>query len=154
MMSASNGRSRCAISVSGARSTVSVSQDTGLGDAVEQFHREHEREYSYRRDDAPVELYRLQLTATGPAADLQLPEDDEDAQAAMPEPIATRPVWFDGRDESVDTPVYDRDDLRPGMGFDGPAVIEQLDATTLVPPGVGAVVDRTATIRMTITEED
>ncbi len=58
---------------------VSVSQDTGLTDAVEQFHREHEREYSYRRDDAPVELYRLQLTATGPAADLQLPEDDEDA---------------------------------------------------------------------------
>ncbi len=42
----------------------------------------------------------------------------------------------------------------PGMAFQGPAIVEQLDATTLVPPGVGAVVDRTATIRMTISEED
>ncbi len=133
---------------------VSVSHDTGLSDAVEQFHREHEREYSYRRDDAPVELYRLQLTATGPAADLQLPEDEEDAEAALPAPIETRPVWFDGREEPADTPVYARDDLTPGMAFQGPAIVEQLDATTLVPPGVDAAVDRTATIRMTIPKED
>ncbi len=43
---------------------------------------------------------------------------------------------------------------RRGWRFRGPAIVEQLDATTLVPPGVGAVVDRTATIRMTISEED
>ena len=52
-------------------------------------------------------------------------------------------MWFDGREEPQDTPVYARDELTPGMAFDGPAIVEQLDATTLVPPGVGAVVDRT-----------
>jgi N-methylhydantoinase A len=133
---------------------VAVTDGSGLDEAVAQFHREHEREYSYRRDDAPVELYRLQLMATGPAAELQLPESDGDEHAAMPEPAETRPVWFDDHDEPQDTPVYARDDLRAGMAFSGPAIIEQLDTTTLVPPGVSAAVDATGTIRMTISQED
>ena len=99
---------------------VAVTKGSSLDEAVAQFHREHEREYSYRRDDAPVELYRLQLTATGPAAELQLPESDLDGEAAMPEPIETRPVWFDGHDEPQDTPVYARDDLRAGMAIQRP----------------------------------
>jgi N-methylhydantoinase A len=133
---------------------VALTKESGLDEAVAQFHREHEREYSYRRDDAPVELYRLQLTATGPAAELQLPESEPDEDAAMPGPIETRPVWFDAGDGPQDTPVYARDDLRAGMSFSGPAIIEQLDTTTLIPPGVGAVVDGTGTIRMTISQED
>jgi len=133
---------------------VVVTKDSGLDAAIEQFHDAHEREYSYRRDDTPVELYRLQLMATGPAADLRLPEDEPEEDAAMPEPAETRPVWFDGQDEPQDTPVYARDDLRAGMTFSGPAVLEQLDTTTLVPPGVEAEVDRTGTIRMTIAQED
>jgi N-methylhydantoinase A len=72
----------------------------------------------------------------------------------MPPPIETRPVWFDDRDAPQDTPVYARDDLTPGMAFTGPAVVEQLDATTLVPPGVDATVDRTGTIKLTISQED
>jgi N-methylhydantoinase A len=131
---------------------VSVTEGSGLKDAVAQFHREHEREYSYRRDDAPVELYRLQLTATGPAAELQLPESDADDHAAMPDPTETRPVWFDDADEPQDTPVYARDDLRAGTTFTGPAIIEQLDTTTLIPPGVHASVDTTGTIRITISQ--
>jgi len=92
--------------------------------------------------------------ATGPTADLRLPEDEPEEDAAMPEPAETRPVWFDGQDEPQNTPVYARDDLRAGMAFSGPAVIEQLDTTTLIPPGVNAEVDRTGTVRMTIAQED
>ncbi len=72
----------------------------------------------------------------------------------MPDPIETRPVWFDGHDEPQDTPVYTRDDLCAGMAFAGPAIIDQLDTTTLIPPGVSAAVDGTGTIRMTISQED
>jgi len=133
---------------------VAVTRDAALEDTIEQFHRAHEREYSYRRDDTAVELYRLQLMATGPAADLRLPEEDPDEQAVLPEPAETRQVWFDGQDESQDTPVYARDDLRPGMAVSGPAIVDQLDTTTLIPPGVSAEVDRTGTIRMTISQED
>ena len=39
------------------------------------------------------------------------------------------------------TPIYAREQLRPGNRFAGPAVIEQMDATTLVPPGMTARVD-------------
>jgi N-methylhydantoinase A len=74
--------------------------------------------------------------------------------AAMPDPIETRPVWFDGHDEPQDTPVHARDDLCAGMAFAGPAIIEQLDTTTLIPPGVSAAVDGTGTIHMTISQED
>ena len=72
----------------------------------------------------------------------------------MPEPAETRPVWFDSEDEPRDTPVYERDALPPGVRFSGPAVIDQLDTTTLVPPGVDAEVDASRTIRMTITEQE
>ena len=40
-----------------------------------------------------------------------------------------------------DTPVYQRDDLLPGMTFDGPAIIEQKDTTTVVEPDMHVVVD-------------
>jgi N-methylhydantoinase A len=48
-------------------------------------------------------------------------------------PTGHRPVTFDG--ESVETPVYWRDHLPEEVTLDGPAILEQLDCTTLVPPG-------------------
>ncbi|HZX69135.1 MAG TPA: hypothetical protein VFE70_09640, partial [Candidatus Elarobacter sp.] len=47
---------------------------------------------------------------------------------------------FDG-ETFVDTPVYGRARLRPGDGFDGPAVVEQYDATTYLAPQWSARVD-------------
>jgi N-methylhydantoinase A len=43
-------------------------------------------------------------------------------------------VWFDG-EAAIDTPVFDRAGLAPGHRFTGPAVVDQLDSTTLVHPG-------------------
>ena len=51
-----------------------------------------------------------------------------------------RPVWFDG-EAPLDTPVYDRAKLLPGQTLAGPAVIEQLDATTVLGPGDHCQVD-------------
>jgi len=48
-------------------------------------------------------------------------------------PTGHRPVTFDG--ESLETPVYWRDHLPEEVTLDGPAILEQLDCTTLVPPG-------------------
>jgi len=58
-------------------------------------------------------------------------------------------AWFDGRDP-LETPVYRRNDLPPGARFAGPAIIEQLDATTVVPPGATAEVDRFLNIVMRV----
>jgi N-methylhydantoinase A/oxoprolinase/acetone carboxylase beta subunit len=46
-------------------------------------------------------------------------------------------------------PLYERDDLRPDDGIAGPAIIAQLDATTIVPPGWRAVVDADLNLLMT-----
>ena len=42
----------------------------------------------------------------------------------------------------VDCPLYDRDKLLFEDGFQGPAIIEQMDTTTVVPPGASVKVDR------------
>ncbi|MGH7317366.1 MAG: hydantoinase/oxoprolinase family protein, partial [Candidatus Rokuibacteriota bacterium] len=54
--------------------------------------------------------------------------------------IGHRPVYFRGAG-FVSTPCYARDGLAPGLVFDGPALIEQDDATPLVAPGFRARVD-------------
>jgi N-methylhydantoinase A len=44
-----------------------------------------------------------------------------------------RPVWFDGA--FIDTPVYARERLPLDLALEGPAILEQMDATTVLPPG-------------------
>jgi N-methylhydantoinase A len=51
----------------------------------------------------------------------------------------TRPVWFDGG--WVDTPVYLREHLPRAARFIGPAIVEQLDCTTVIEPGNAVAVD-------------
>jgi N-methylhydantoinase A len=109
-----------------------------IADLVAAIHAQHEREYNFRRDDAPVDIYRLNLRAIGTVPKAELAEHA--AGGPMPVPKARRTVWFAG--ESHDTPVYWRDDLPAGAAFTGPAIVEQLDSTTVVPPGAKAEVDR------------
>nr|WP_276515506.1 hypothetical protein [Ancylobacter defluvii] len=109
-----------------------------IADLVESFHSEHKREYNFRRDDAPVSFFRLNLKAIGvvPKAEFAV----HAPTGVIPEPASHRRVWFDG--EGLDTPVYARDTLPCGFAFEGPAIVEQLDSTTVVPPGARAEVDK------------
>jgi N-methylhydantoinase A len=52
-----------------------------------------------------------------------------------------RPVYFDQRGGFVDTPCYTRSRLAPGMTFEGPAIVDQDDATTVIFPDFHAKVD-------------
>ena len=110
-----------------------------VADLVEAFGRSHEREYNFRRDEAPVGIFRLNLKAIGvvPKAELAVHEPT----GHTPAPASRRPVWFDG-EAAVDTPVYERSDLPAGFTLPGPAVVEQVDSTTLIPPGTTAEVDK------------
>src|SRR6185312_14733241 len=98
---------------------------------IETFHARHEAEHDYRRDGAPVELYRANVTAIGPTPAIDFKEHP--VVDAEPTPRSMRTVYFDS--DGVETPIYWRDDLGPSQEIIGPAVIEQLDSTTLVPPG-------------------
>ncbi len=119
-----------------------------IAELTEAFHRHHEREYNFRRDDAPVGFFRLNLKAVGvvPKAALATHEPT----GATPEPTSRRPVWFDGA--AHDTPVYDPTTLPAVLRRAAPAVVEQVDSTVLVPPGTSAEVDRYLNILIRVKE--
>ena len=60
--------------------------------------------------------------------------------AGKPVPVGVQSVFFDP-DAAVESAVFQRSALLPGHVIEGPAIIEQLDATTLVYPGDRATVD-------------
>ncbi|CEJ12576.1 Acetophenone carboxylase gamma subunit [bacterium YEK0313] len=109
-----------------------------IADLVQSFHAQHEREYNFRRDDAPVGLYRINLKAVGVVPKAAL--GTHEPIGREPEPFARRAVWFGG--QAVDTPIYERSALPAGWKLQGPAVVEQVDSTVLVPPGTTMEVDR------------
>lgn len=119
-----------------------------LDDAVAAFHAEHAREHNYRRDAAPVEVYRLGVRAVGQVPKPGLARAARGAGRA--EPVGERPVWFDGFDRALATPIFARAALAAGASFEGPAVVEQLDSTVVVPPGAHARVDEWGNLRIRV----
>lgn len=121
-----------------------------LEDLVSKFEDEHEREHAYRREGSPIEVYRLNLRATGTTRKAEIARHE--LGGAMPDPVSRRQVSF-GSDGIVDTAIYKRPDLPAGAEFMGPAIIEQLDSTVVVPPGASARVDEYLNIIMTVNPE-
>jgi N-methylhydantoinase A len=109
-----------------------------LEDLTAWFHDEHERQHAYKREDTPVEIYQLKVAAIGTTPKPELPH--EETEEYEPEPKEHREAVF-GDEGAVRTAVYERDRLRPGARIEGPAIIEQLDSTVMVPPGDEAEVD-------------
>jgi N-methylhydantoinase A len=111
-----------------------------LAALVATFHAEHRRLYTYDLPRATVELVNLRVTAIG-----ALPRRAEPAAPARGAGLrdartGERRVYFRGPGWLA-TPSYARARLAPGMRLDGPAVVEQDDATPLVAPGFSARVD-------------
>ena len=95
------------------------------------FHAEHERLYSFRLDDVPVEMVTLRVDAVGLLPALELGEIPARGPAANAIVGKNRISLASG---PVDAPVYDRTKLGAGATFEGPAIVKQLDATTLLLP--------------------
>ncbi|RJE84932.1 hydantoinase/oxoprolinase family protein [Paracoccus onubensis] len=119
-------------------------QITDIDQLVEEFHAHHEREYNYARADAEVSLFRVAVKAVGlvPKAELR----KHPVEQHLPEPADKRQVWFEN--EGHETAIYQRDDLKAGAMIAGPAIVEQFDATTVIPPGMSAEVDEYFNIRI------
>lgn len=108
---------------------------------VDRFHEKHARRYGYSVAEEPVELVNARLTATAPAGALApVPQCHAEVSKhgrAESRPVDdTRDVWIDG--SLVDTPVYQRESLPAHAMIGGPALIEQYDTSTYVPPGWSA----------------
>jgi N-methylhydantoinase A len=107
----------------------------------EGFEAEHRRMYGYIAEEEPVQLVTFRLQATGIVKKSDIashPPAESDLEAAV---IGSRAVYLPEIGGFTDCPLYRRDALGPGHAFDGPAVVEQMDSTTLVLPGQRARVD-------------
>jgi N-methylhydantoinase A len=101
------------------------------------FHNEHERRFGYSDPGGVVEIVTARLRLTAPA---EIPEPRwERVVTAVAEPEGSTEVWFD--DGAVEAALYRRERLRPGDWLTGPALVVQMDATTVVPPGWRGEVD-------------
>jgi N-methylhydantoinase A len=125
----------------GQSTELTVVAPLSLEAAVEGFHQRHERRYGFAARRDPVEIVTVRVVAVGTKPKPHLvPAEMPPARAPQPEALRERRDVYDGS-AFVDTPVYDRRVLRPGDAFDGPAVIEQYDATSYVAPNWHAHVD-------------
>ncbi len=113
------------------------------------FHEIHERAYGHTDPDVPVEFVNLRVEAFGRTPKAAVPPAPERATAA-PEPAGHRMVCLDATAGFAETPVYRRDDLRPGHALDGPAIVTQRDTTTVVLPGQVVTVASSSVLRVSM----
>ena len=113
---------------------------------MEAFHARHRGFYGYDMPAQPVEIVNLRLTvgAARPAPPLEQLAAGGNVVQALAE---TRSVWF-AQIGFVHTPVYKRALLPRGTEFDGPLIVEQMDATTVVPPKTRFRVDATGAMHL------
>jgi N-methylhydantoinase A len=106
--------------------------DNAINDLIEDFGREHQRLYGYGAD-AGTELVTLRLTARSTVNRPEMNYSVNDAEQALQKIKGRRPVHFSGRG-FVNCPVYNRAALVAGERIQGPAIIEQMDSTSVIFP--------------------
>jgi N-methylhydantoinase A len=103
------------------------------------FHSAHRSRYGYADSARPTEIVSVRVRAIGVTDKPRLARSRASTRR-KPKPISVEKVFVDER--AVPAPIYDREELRPGMRFGGPAVVIEYGSTTLLPGGRTAQVDQ------------
>ncbi len=117
-------------------------------DLLRRFTGEHQRRYGYIHEQRDIEIVTLRLRARLAAPSLPHSEGEQQPGAVTG---ARAPVYFGGR--ASDTRICDRAQLRPGRSYAGPAIVTEYSATTVVPPGMHFVVDKSRALIITVPGE-
>ena len=108
-----------------------------LAEMERRFEDVYRLEYGNTLGPIPKVLVSLKTTVHGLRAHAESVAK-EGVQPSVAEPATHRDVYFGGWRS---TPVFQREKLVPGATFQGPAIIEQADTTTVIEPGLSARVD-------------
>ena len=119
-----------------------VTRET-LDALIAAFHRKHAQTYGHANPGDPVQMVNLRVAAIGRLPSLMLRQQ---SRAGSPPP-RSRPVWFPATGV-VTAMVKRREYLQPGDPVRGPAIIDALDSTCVVPPGWAGSVDSQGYIRL------
>ena len=103
------------------------------------FDETHKQMFGHTAPDEPVEIVSYRLRGVGRVPPVELPKHRREGHPLNHALRETRKARFNG--VTLDCPVYQRERLDVGVTFTGPAIVDQLDATTVIPPGQTARVD-------------
>ena len=120
-----------------------------IADLRQRFGEAHRQRYGFAADDDPVELVTLRVEATG-LVDKPDPAIRACAAEGPAELVSSREVWLPEAGGAVRCPVFARGNLPAGHRLGGPAILEQMDTTTLLPPGSDARVDRSGNLIVSV----
>ena len=112
-----------------------------LDRALASFHAEHKRSYGYCKEEAEVQFVSYRVSTVGIIDKPNLLPVPLQPEAAPPQAIEVRQVLFQGQEDYVETPVYQRESFVPGQSIPGPCICEQMDTTLVVPGGWTIYVD-------------
>ena len=126
---------------------LTIDQETlrskGIDGILERFNDEHLRLFTFNMD-TPHEIVNLRAVALGEAPQLpaaELEKGNGDPSAAK---IRDHTLWMDGKEQAG--AIYDRSKLKQGDTIPGPAIITEMDSTTLVETGCVATIDAVGNI--------
>ena len=119
------------------------------------FHQTYQELYSRRNLSLPIEVQNWRLLISGPQPSLELRQQEAETTGSSADLKGTRKAYFAnarGPNEGgfLDCPIYDRYALPVGVTLDGPAIVEEEEATTLIRPGDTASVDPWLNLRITV----
>ncbi len=121
---------------------VTFNSETVDHDSVEAlkagFHALHMQIYGFNNPEGEVEIVNLRLVGLGRLDKMGKVKSETLSQAA-PLAAKTQPALFKGRVYTAR--IYQRRDLQPGQAFTGPAIVEELTATSVIPPQWRVTVD-------------
>jgi|DEB0MinimDraft_10_1074344.scaffolds.fasta_scaffold03944_4 N-methylhydantoinase A len=100
----------------------------------ETFDAEYSRIYGMTIPDVEIEAVTWRLSAFATTSSVE-PDSSLGPADGAPTPISHRPMTFVRGEGPIDTPVYRRLSLGAGARFDGPAVVEERETTSVIRPG-------------------
>ena len=123
---------------------VAVGEPSDIAAIEADFHAQHRATYGHADRDAPIELVNARLVAYGVVAKPAAARHQGDG-AHGNAPATRRAVWFGGAPREC--PVWERDRLVSGAALEGPGIVEEFGATTVIPPAWRGVVDAQGNLR-------
>jgi N-methylhydantoinase A len=115
---------------------------------IDKFHEEHNRSYGYFNKKMRIQMVNYRVSAIGDIVKPNLTESPINPNAKVLKPIDVRNVLFDQEKKYIPTNIYNRSDFEPGCKIEGPAIIEQMDSTSVIPPNWSAYTDGFHNIRL------
>tara|TARA_B100000676_G_scaffold309743_1_gene374218 strand:+ start:2090 stop:4165 length:2076 start_codon:yes stop_codon:yes gene_type:complete len=111
---------------------------------IDAFHAEHKTQFSYDIPERSIEIVNCRLEAIG-----QTPKPPMEINKSVAGNLITwRDVHFGAKCGWQETAVYERGRLSTGEAIEGPAIIEEMSSTTIVPPNHIAITDAVGTLAL------